>query len=119
MSYRNVAAHRSITTARTLLQANEVTDRNEVRFTIGDPPPIGVPDAGNTLVREILARDLGWARSALDVLYPVALEAWGLTGHKQLRSDLGLRGTRTTAPTMTDREIHILVTDEDLVDGND
>jgi hypothetical protein len=119
MSYRNLAAHRSLTTARTVLRTNEVTDRNEVRFTIGDPPPIGVPDSGNTLVREILARDLGWARDALYVLYPVALSAWGLTGHEQLRGDLGLRGPNTTTPSMTDREVHILVTDDDLVDEND
>jgi len=119
MSYRNVAAHRSLTTGRTVLRVNEVTNRNEVRFAIGDPPPIGVPDSAYTLVREILARDLGWARDALYRLYPVALEAWGLTGHEQLRGDLGLRGPRTTTPSMSDREIHVPVTDDDLVEEND
>ena len=62
MSYRNVAAHRSVITERTVLRSNEVTDRDEVRFTIGDPPPMGVPDSRNTPVRELLARDFGWAR---------------------------------------------------------
>ncbi len=119
ISYRNVAAHRSVTTPNIVLRANEVTDRDEVRFTIGDPPPTGVPDPGNTLVRDILARDLGWARGALYALYPAALEAWGLTGDEQLRGDLGLRAPRTTTPSMTGREVHIRVTDDDLVDEND
>lgn len=91
-AYRNIAAHRSVTTGRIALRANEETGLDEVRFTIGDPAPIGSPDPEHTLIRDVLARDFEWARDALYDLYPLALEAWGIAGHSQLRGDLGLSG---------------------------
>jgi hypothetical protein len=118
-AYRNVAAHRSVTTGRIVMGPNEEADRNEVRFTIGDPAPIGTPDPAHTRIRDILERDYEWARQALYDLYPVALEAWELTGHEGLRKDLGLRGEKTTTPSMSGREVHILVTEEELADGEE
>jgi hypothetical protein len=120
-AYRNLVAHRSVMVGWTEMRPNENLTRNVVRFALGrdevdDPRLLGIPDPPGTAIRDILSRDLAWADEDLYKLYLRAIDAWDLTGDKDLRADLGLRGAPTNRPSMADRIMVIPVTDEDLED---